>query len=449
MDAEKDKAVCKRRKWPWIAIVALLALIVVLIFSLPCLLVSITYPTLEFDLSPFLKGEAETLVSNKTVTAGWTVERDYDDSYRINVSGVILDWPFSARINVLPEFYFFGVNATGDAEFRLIDTEWMISARFEASSSGAWQMSLGMEDTPFSGNDPVIGRLLAKLPMSAMTNLVFGGKVGFSAKAECTSTIPVPRWSAACRVKEMDVGCVINGKPVEIRNLRFGTSVSGIADHVDIGPIFPRADQMSFSLFAISNVFASIRATERAFLVTEAGAKFCGGDVKLYSFFLDSARLDAGVTVFVDGIDAGETLRCIKTFKGEASGKLYGKMPLYLKGGKELRLRNAYLHSVPGETGELRVYDAKPIMDNLAASGVPQATCDNLSKALANLTYSVLKVSLQPEDDGGMALSLKISGTATQKGVTVPVTLQVTFHGDLEQLVNTGIKTINMAKGEK
>ena len=62
--------------------------------------------------------------------------------------------------------------------------------------------------------------------------------------------------------------------------------------------------------------------------------------------------------------------------------------------------------------------------------------------ALSDLTYSVLRLSLRPEaNNDGMALSIKLAGSATHNGVTVPVSFEVTFHGDIEQLLNTGLKT--------
>ena len=39
-----------------------------------------------------------------------------------------------------------------------------------------------------------------------------------------------------------------------------------------------------------------------------------------------------------------------------------------------------------------------------------------------------------------MDVNLKVEGSATRGGTTVPVNLDVTFHGDLDQLVNTGMK---------
>ena len=152
------------------------------------------------------------------------------------------------------------------------------------------------------------------------------------------------------------------------------------------------------------------------------------------------------MTLFVDGVDTGNVLGLLKGFKGEASGRMYGKIPLQLKNGEELRLRNAYLHSAPGEEGTLKVYDPAPVVENLALGGVPEATRTNVARALANLTYTVLRISLQPEEDGSLALAVKLAGSATHKGVTVPVSFEVTFRGDVEQLINTGLKTARMKK---
>ena len=94
----------------------------------------------------------------------------------------------------------------------------------------------------------------------------------------------------------------------------------------------------------------------------------------------------------------------------------------------------------------MRITNAQPILDNLAVAGVPDAERDNLSKALANLDYKVLKVELKRGEDGeDSALAFKIEGTSTYGKTTVPVKLDVTFHADLDLLVNTGM-TISRRK---
>ena len=70
-----------------------------------------------------------------------------------------------------------------------------------------------------------------------------------------------------------------------------------------------------------------------------------------------------------------------------------------------------------------------------------ESTTSNLAKALANLSYKSLKFDLKREESGeGLALAMDIDGTATHGATTVPVSFAVTLHGDLEQLVNTGLR---------
>lgn len=428
------------RRWLVISGLGLVGLVIVLVLLAPTILTSITYPPLTFDLSPFLNEKTASLVTNRTATLEIEVRRGSMEGYDIRAHGMLLDWPYSVRMDLLPSFRFLGVDVTGELEAWLDDTPWTLHADFNASSSGEWRADIEIPETQVTETDPVVGTILSRLPMPAVSNLVFTGTFGLKAEGARTNRCPVAKWKALGTLKDFNVACFAKGLPVEVSRLRMSMGGAGIADHVDIRPMFPRADVLKIGVCTMTNAFASIRATETAYLVTEAGADCCGGELKLYSFFLDSNKLNAGVTLFVDGVDAGEVLRLLRGFKGEATGRLYGKIPLHLRNGEELRLRGAYLHSAPGETGTLKVFDPQSVVENLALGGVPEATCANAAKALADLSYSVLRLGLQPEEDGGMALSVKIAGTATHKGVTVPVSFEVTFHGEIEQLINTGLK---------
>ena len=433
----------------WLGAGAAVLLLAALLALAPTILVSIDYPVLTFDLSRFLNEKTSSLVTNRTATVGFSVRRGYAGGYSVRVRGVLLDWPFSAQAHILPSFRFLGVDVSGTAEAWLNDTPWSLRAEFEASSSGEWRADVEVPETEVTERDPVVGTFLSRWPMPAISNLVFNGTFALQAAGGRTNGCPVAKWSALGRLQDFGIACDAKGLPVRVANFRMGFGASGIANHVDVKPMFPRADSLSVGGCILTNAFASIRATETAYLVTEAGAGCCGGELKLYSFFLDPKRLNAGVTLFVDAVDVGEVLRLIKGFRGEASGRLYGKIPLYLRGGEKLRLRNAYLHSSPGETGSLKVFDPQPVVENLALGGVPEATRANVAKALADLSYSVLKIGLQPEGEGALALTVKLAGSATHKGVTVPVSFEVTFHGDIEQLINTGFSTALKTKQRK
>ena len=467
----KETTVRKRRRWPWIVAGTLVLIVVVLIWLMPTIIVSIDYAPLTFDLSPKLHGLPDGLVSNNTVTVNYAVSRDSDGRYVIHMTGHVLDWPYTAWVNVQPSFRLSGVDVVGDASFRLEGTRLMhLLADFTASTSGEWHADVNMEKTDFSESDPVIAKLLSRLQMPAISNLVFNGTLSLSAKAEKTAAVPVPKWTAVCNFANVSAACDANGGSVQVDNLNLRAGAFGIADHVDINPLHPRAERVTAAGFTLSNVFATVQSSEmsvlvtnrvpkahdsakkeslsktnvvrRILVVTEAGASVCGGEARLYSFVNSERTIKA--TLSLDGVDAGQMLKHLNGFSGEASGALYGKMPLtYRKRERRLMPGIMHLHSVPGEKGKLKIYDPKPVVDNLAMGGIDQVTCSSLSIALKDLTYDVLKISLSPEDDDRQALTVKISGKSEQANVTIPVTLEVTFHGELDKLLNTGLRTFN------
>ena len=410
----------------------------VFVVALPFLLPYIPLPALEFDVSPYLTEKNAKLFDCHKATARLKIGHGASGGYSVHAEGQILDWPFTATANV--RFGFF--RAKGDLSLELDGCDARLAANFEAGSGKDWWFSAFVPETRFSQDDAILGRLLPRLGVPAVSNMVCSGSLSISAEGSCTPARPVPSWSVRGTVKGVDAQLAAGGGPVTVTNLRMSFGADGIANHRDIAPMHPRADSVEAAGVVMSNVFASVRATDRSWLVTEAGADCAGGELKLYALFLDPKSLSTGATIFVDGVDAGKVLAHVSGFRGEASGRLHGKLPFFLKDGKQIRLRNAYLFSTPGETGKLRVSDARPILDNLASGGVPKDMRDNLSKALANLDYSVLRIELRRDDgdNDSSSLSLALKGSATHGKTTVPVDLNVTFRGDFEQLVNTGMR---------
>lgn len=440
MKEERDKGEAPRArrliKAAGVLAVVLAVVLAALILSLPYLVTLVPLPMIELDLTPHLGKKVASIVPSKKVTVSLDVRRGAGGGYRIHADGQILGWPYHASGHVRFGFW----RAKGDVALSLDRTTWRMNADFDVRGTKEWSFRASVPELRIDQDDRLVAPFLAQLDGQAVSNLVFAGSLALEAEGASTRARPVPSWSVKGAVRGVDARLFAGGRDVRVENLRVRFGAQGIADHVDVAPLNPRADAVEFAGFALSKVSASIRATESSYLVTEAGASCCGGELKLYSLFLNPERLTAGATVFVDGVDAGEVLAHVAAFKGDASGRLHGKLPFFLKDGRTLRLKDAYLFSPPGETGVVRVSDATPIVDNLALAGVDTSTRANLEKALANLTYSVLRVELRRGARGeDSALALRLEGSATQGRATVPVKLNVTFHGDLDQLVNTGM----------
>lgn len=428
----------RRRRRLLAAAVIFAAAAAALVVSVPCILVHAPLPKLSFDLSNHIDGILAEITRSKTVTAELEISRGWPDGFRIDAKGRILDWPYTAVANVRFGF----IRADGDLALSIDGTTWRLFADFSAQSADEWRINANIAERPVSQDDILIADILSRVMPGTFSNLVFNGTFSLDAEAWSTEKRPVPAWSARASLKDTDARFeTAPGEFVEAKNLRARFGADAIADHCDIAPMFPRADSISAAGFVLSNVYANVRATERSWLVTEAGADCCGGELRLYSMFLDPENLNAGATVFADGIDAGEILRKLSFFKGQASGRLHGKLPFFFKDGRSLHIKNTYLFSTPGETGKMRIDDPTPLLDNLATGGLPEEMRDNLAKALSDLDYKVLKFELS-RGDGREAstLAVKLEGSATCGKTTVPVNLDLAFHGDFDELLNLGLK---------
>ena len=324
---------------------------------------------------------------------------------------------------------------------------WRITAEF-GTSCCEWSASVKMDETRFNESDPVIRTLLTKYPVTAVSNLTFSGSIALDAKAERTFHTPVPVWSARLPVRNLSAACIMANKPYSVKGFSVTPAASGLADHVDIATLRPRAKSIAADGFSLTNFHASVRVTDKAVLVTEAAAGFCGGQVNLYSLFLDPKNLNTGFTLFLDDVSTGEALTHLNGFDGEASGRLHGKIKLFVReGGKAIRLSDAFLYSTPGEIGKLKLQDPTPLTDNLALAGFDEAARNNVADALTDLDYSVLRLNLKRGEGKTATLSTTVRGTATRGNLSVPVDITLNFNGELEQLINTGLGYSNLMKG--
>lgn len=342
-----------------------------------------------------------------------------------------------------------GPGVEGTLRVSLPKTPWDVRAAFGASCS-EWSAKVTMRETSFNEQDALLRALLDRYPLQGVTNLLFSGSVALEASAERTFSKPVPVWRAKVPVKGLNVSLVTGKLPVDVAGFSVTASASGIADHVDIGSMYPRAQSLTIGAFHATNFYASVRATDRALIVNEAGSEFCGGKANVYSLYLNPENLNAGFSLFLDNVDAGAALAQFSGFRGEASGRLHGKLRAFIqKGGKAIGIRDAFLYSTPGEVGKLRIRDSAEMVEKLAYAGMDDAYRANVAEALTDLDYRVLRMDLVRTGENTARLSWRISGSATRGETTVPVDLTINLNGEIERLINMGLDYSAKMKGNK
>ena len=428
MSAEK-----KKRKWRWLIV---LGVILAWIFLCPSIIS-------ERVLSRVALKKLNALDRNLTCEsvdvkiAPWRKH-----FFEFAVRGRFLDNPFRAKftMNLKP----FSLKADGGGYASFVDgqdrpTPYALHFQYAATPRN-WSAGAQIPPFAFSTSDAVLDSVL-KTYATNVTDLAVSGNFGVDVSVVRTPKMPVPVWKAEVPLRLNDVKYV-DPLQRELTLSGFATTVrvSGIADHWDLTPVNLRAGRLDFAGFTLSNLYATVQTSGDRLLVPEAGADVFGGKAQIYALRLDPTKLNAGFTLSLEGIEAAEVLRRVPKFKGDATGRMHGRVTLFFRNGKTIHLRNAYVYSYPGETGQIRMDNAESAAGLLAYAGLDEGAQQNVANALTGLDYSVLKFDIEREEANSAALSVKLEGSASRGTLTVPVVLNLTLHGDLEQLINTGLK---------
>jgi hypothetical protein len=332
------------------------------------------------------------------------------------------------------------VAATADAGFE--GTSWRISADAGARD-GAFAAFARLPHGRFDQDDALLAPLLRAF---APTNLAprFSGLVTGAVSVARAAGEPVPTWEVSARLQDLDAGGRVGEQDAALAGGRAFVRVTGFGPHADLQPFGVLFKEASLGHVRIDDGSFWFRGGGDSLLLTEGRAGFCGGVVRVYALHMNLASLDAGFTVMLDGLEAGELLGLFPNVRGTATGKLYGKLPLAIRNGSAVRLRDAYLFSPPGQVGRIELEDSAVVVDKLRQSGVPEEACESLEKALHNLDYDVLRFDLTRNEDGENRLAIRLDGTAAEGKKRTPVNLRLNLNGDLEETINVAIEAAGL-----
>lgn len=336
------------------------------------------------------------------------------------------------------------VAATAGAE--LDGTSWRIEADATAEG-GAFAAAARLPHADFTQDDALLAPLLRAF---APTNLAprFAGLVTGVVSVAREAGEPVPRWSAAARLVDLRAEGRVGEQDASLSGARGYFRVDGFGAHADLQPFGVLFKEARLGRVALDSGSFWFRGGGSSLLLTEGRAGFCGGIVRVYALHMNLASLDAGFTVLLDGLEAGEVLGLFPGVRGRATGQLYGKLPLAIRKGSAVRLRDAYLYSPPGQVGRIELEDPAVVVDKLRASGLPEEACASLEQALRNLDYDVLRLDLTRGEDGGNRLAIRLDGSAAEGKRRTPVNLRLNLNGDLEETVNLALAAAGLRPPE-
>lgn len=173
--------------------------------------------------------------------------------------------------------------------------------------------------------------------------------------------------------------------------------------------------------------------------VANAELDWLGGQLRAYALSFDVKRNDTEFVLYVDNVDVGRLLRLVKPLEGSGEGRLFGRMPVKLENGR-WKLSTAYLYSMPGQEGSIRLSDTRPLMGLLAQAGVSREVRETLAEALRDFRFTTFGLELHPPaEDGETLLAVRLLGVSRDRKQPTPVNATLNLRGNLETLLNMGV----------
>ena len=293
---------------------------------------------------------------------------------------------------------------------------------------------------------PLLASLLslAEVPPS-ITDIAFSAAAQGSFRLCVTNSLP--QWTLETKLRNGSASMKSGAIPMSLSGASGTLKMKGFGPHFDIHPM-----PISFTNAVIGTVSfdagrAIMLADQESLVISEGSVSFCGGFIRLYALYLSFKRLSTGFTVFVDGVEVEKFLTMFPELEGTtATGRLYGRIPLYIfQNRSEIRLRDSFLYTPPGDVGKICVGDAARVEELLVSGGLPRPIAANLAKALRNLDYTVLRMNLyQPKGGGEGKLAIRLEGESREGKTITPVDLNINLSGVLEKILNIALKTAKM-----
>jgi hypothetical protein len=160
-----------------------------------------------------------------------------------------------------------------------------------------------------------------------------------------------------------------------------------------------------------SNLFLNYQIeSQNKILLEKTTMKWCGGNIDLGALRINLKKPDnIAMTLFCDRINVAELMSQLKIAEAEGNGTVAGRIPLSYQAGL-LRIDNAFLYSIPGQGGTIRIKDFADSYLNTSAS----APLDIAKEALADYKYKWIKL-LMNSKEGNLFIKLELDGAPNKK----------------------------------
>lgn len=431
--------------------------------------------TTQIELSDIIPAKLHHLFPSTSAQITIAVENP-SENYHGTISGQVLGGEVNGELNYTPKtgngtiglnyhpilsnetslgaqkiassFAFFKSNKLGfnlQGETKLFDNTLCLAHTLRSDDTGA-TLSLLMQNQKITQESLPAKIIFHLIPLpDTVTDIFFDINPTF--KFVLKSTEKETKYEGELTISDCSIALKNSDLPITANHLtsRLRFDGSGTIFRIKPFPVFLQDAKLGNIKFGKSSAF--INADEDNLVISQAAVNFAGGFLRLYALYLNFKELQSGFTIEVDSLELKELLQQFPDLKdADATGKLYGRMPLRIVRGAEIRLRDAFVYSPPGEIGNVSIPNSERLSEILSQSGLPAPATENLAKALKNLNYKTLRLDLNQPKNGDGLLAIKLEGESKSGKITTPVNINISVNGPIERLLNLSIKTTRGAK---
>ncbi len=138
------------------------------------------------------------------------------------------------------------------------------------------------------------------------------------------------------------------------------------------------------------------------------------------------------------GAQLGELLALFDDVPATASGRVDGTLPVVWRHGR-FELGTGSFRLSPGEIGRVEFKrDLQLISSGRRPSSPEYGALREVDRAIQTLVFDRLQIDLNPKDNAGQSMRVRLVGTPAGGEFAVPVTLNINVNAPLENLLNLG-----------
>lgn len=170
----------------------------------------------------------------------------------------------------------------------------------------------------------------------------------------------------------------------------------------------------SFGDISVNDVAVDFRVDTLSSIFIEQGRfKWCGGNINIQSFRVDTEKDEYLITLFCDRLMLADILEQFGVAGVSGGGTVNGRIPITISKGK-ISFEDGFLYSTPGGGGKINIQGTDIFKEGMAPGTPEYIQMDIASEALKAFDYSWVKLSLD-SDDGELAVKLQFDGKPENK----------------------------------